>query len=86
VVFQSSVERSNGSSAVTPAGDTTIVHNPEPVILETSQTALTTDVNGLVSFLPSDAGFGGALQIVGNATAGLTQVPFSIQLLPPLSQ
>jgi len=26
------------------------------------------------------------LQIVGNATAGLTQVPFSIQLLPPLSQ
>ncbi len=86
VIFQSTVERSGNASPETTGGDTTITPNPTPVVLSSSQTSVTSDANGLASFQPSNAGFEGALQIVGAATAGSGQVPFSVQLLPPMPQ
>jgi IPT/TIG domain len=84
VVFQSTVERSgDGSSGIT-GGDTTIIPTPAPVVLSSSQTSVTSDANGLASFQPSNAGFTGALQIVGAASAGSSLLPFTIQVLPPM--
>lgn len=84
VVFQSTVERSgDGSSGIT-GGDTTIIAAPAPVVLSSSQTSVTSDANGLASFQPSNAGFEGALQIVGAASAGSSLVPFTVKVLPPL--
>ena len=86
VVFQSTVERSGeGSSPGITGGDTTITPSPTPVILSSSQTLVPSDANGLASFQPSSGGFEGALQIVGTATAGSRQVPFTLQVLLPMT-
>jgi len=86
VIFQSTVERSGDGSPGTTGGDTTITPIPTPVVLSSSQASVTSDANGLASFQPSNAGFEGALQIVGAATAGSGQAPFALQLLPPMTQ
>ena len=85
VIVQSTVERSGDGSPGT-GGDTTITRSPTPVVLSSSLSSVTTDANGLASFQPSSAGFEGALQIVGAATAGSGQVPFILQVLPPMPQ
>jgi len=82
VVFQSTVERSDGNGSSTSGGDTTITRNPTPIILSSSQTVVVSDVNGLTSFQPTTAGFTGALEVVGTATAGTGSVLFSLQSLP----
>ena len=81
VVFQSTVERS-GSGSNTSGGDTTITQNPTPIILASSQTVVISDVNGLASFQPTTGGFGGALEVLGAATAGTNSVQFELQSLP----
>jgi len=86
VVFESTVERSDDTSPRATGGDTTINPDPTPVVLSTSESSVTSDANGLASFQPSTAGFDGALQIVGTAAAGVGQVQFTVQLLPPLTQ
>jgi len=83
VVFQSLVERSGNSSRSATGGDTTINPTPAPVVLGSTQVSATSDANGLASFQPSTAGFDGALQILGTATAGAGQVPFAIDVFPP---
>jgi hypothetical protein len=82
VVFQSTVERAGDGSPGISGGDTTITPNPTPVVLLSSQISVVSDANGLASFQPSNAGFGGALQIVGAAGAESAQVPFAVQSLP----
>jgi len=66
-----------------PGGDNGIGNDPMPVVLYSSQASITTDANGLASFLPSTGGFGGALEILGTAAAGSGNVPFNLQWLPP---
>jgi hypothetical protein len=68
VVFQSAVLRSSGNDA-TP-GDPAGMQPEMPVILSTSQTSVLSDVNGLVSFLPSLGSFSAPLEIEIQASAG----------------
>ena len=82
VIFQSTVERSEGNGSSTSGGDTKITKDPTPIILESSQTPVISDVNGIASFQPTTDGFSGALEILGAATAGIGNVPFSLQSLP----
>ena len=82
VVFQSTVERSDNSGSSTSGGDTTITHDPTPVILASSQSTVISDINGIASFQPTTDGFSGALEILGSATAGTGNVLFSAQSLP----
>jgi len=82
VIFQSTVERSDYSGSSTSGGDTTITHDPMPVILASSQSTVISDINGIASFQPTTDGFSGILEILGSATAGIGNVLFSAQSLP----
>ena len=86
VLFQSTVERSGDGPPGTTGGDTAITRSPMPVVLSSSQTAMLSDAGGLASFLPSTKGFQGAVQIVGAAITGSSQVPFTVQVLTPFGQ
>ncbi|HYA24262.1 MAG TPA: IPT/TIG domain-containing protein [Terriglobales bacterium] len=86
VAFQSTVERSDGSGSSASGGDTTITRNPTPIILASSQAVVISDTNGVASFLPTADGFSGALEVLGTATAGIGNVLFSLQSLPPPAQ
>ena len=82
VVFQSTVERSNSGGSAASGGDTTITHNPTPIILGSPQSTVISDPNGLASFQPTTDGFSGALEVLGAVTAGTNNVLFSLQSLP----
>lgn len=86
VLFQSTVERSGGTASGTSGGDTTITQNPTPVVLSSSQSFVISDPNGLATFQPSTGGFTGALEVIGAATAGASDVPFALESLPPVPQ
>ena len=77
VGFLTTVLRPVGASA---GGGT----NPVlPVILNVSQSSVTTDLNGLASTTPSAAGFSGPLEVDVNATAGVSaQLDFPLELYP----
>ena len=83
VVFQSAVERMPDGIQGPSGGDTTITRNPTPVILASTQTTVVSDTNGLASFLPSAGGFDGALQIAGSAMAGVSNLAFAAEVVPP---
>ncbi len=84
VLIQATIERTPDPTSIS-GGDTNITQPPTPTILSTSQSWLSSDVNGLVSFQPSTGGFSGALDILGAAAAGISTVPFSVEVLPPLN-
>jgi len=85
VVFQVTIERSGDDAGSTSGGDTTITRPPTPIVLSSSQTVVVSDANGLASLLPSNQGFVGALEILGTATVASSQVPFVLQMLPPMT-
>jgi len=66
-------------------GDGNINQDPLPIILGSWQHSIASDTNGLASIQPSDGGFGGALAILGNATAGAGSVTFGLQSLWPVT-
>ena len=84
VLFQSTVERQPQGSTAVSGGDTTITRSPAPIILAFTQSTAVSDTNGLASFLPSANGFSGALQIVDSATAGVSDLPFAMEVLLPM--
>ena len=86
ILFQSALERGTGSGPGISAGDTTITPNPDPIILSSSQTVVTTDGNGLAALQPTTAGFNGALQVVGTVSGGTNTVQFALQSLPSLTE
>lgn len=56
-----------------------------PVILNSSQTNVISDANGLASIVPSSAGFSGPLQVNVMATTGVNaSLEYPLQLLPEL--
>ena len=82
VAFLTTVLRPVGASS---GGGT----NPVlPVILNVSQSSVTTDLNGLASITPSADGFSGPLEVDVNATAGVSaQLDFPLELYSaPASQ
>jgi hypothetical protein len=85
VLFQSLLGRTSNNAPIISGGDTTITRNPMPIILGTSQTAITSDANGLASMQPSTGGFQGALAILGTVTAGPGSLPFQLQSLWPMT-
>jgi IPT/TIG domain len=85
VLFQSLIGRTSNNAPIISGGDTTITRNPMPIILGTSQTAITSDGNGLASMQPSTGGFQGALAILGTVTAGPGSLPFQLQSLWPMT-
>lgn len=84
VLVQSVIGRTDNNTTIVSAGDTNIGRNPMPIILSSSQSYLTSDANGLVSFQPSTGGFQGALLILGTASAGAANLQFELQSLWPV--
>ena len=77
VLFQNTGERvpiDPGNGGINP--------NPEPVILWSSNTTVTSDVNGVAMFQAGTNGFSGALQIAGSGSAANSSVPFLLQVFP----
>ena len=56
--------------------------NPMPVIFFWEQSSATSDTNGLASLQPTTAGFTGALDVMGTASAGQSNVSFLLKVLP----
>jgi len=84
VLVQSTVERFPQDPISISGGDTTITQPPTPTILSQSQSSVTSDVDGLASFQPSTAGFSGALEILGVSAAGISTIPFAVEVVPPM--
>jgi hypothetical protein len=78
VLFQSIVLRPPGNDLTLVTGDTTSTQTGMPVILSASQSSVTSDANGLASFVPSVGPFSGLLeveiQISAGASAALAEV------------
>src|SRR5579863_10465357 len=81
VEFQSLIGRTANNEPIISAGDTNFGRNALPIILGSSQSSATSDVNGLVSLQTSTDGFEGALAILGQAAAGSGEVQFMMQSL-----
>jgi hypothetical protein len=81
VAFQLEIGRAPGGDPVVSIGDTTIKHNPLPIILASSKTTVLSDTNGLATIQPSSAGIPGAVVIQGTATSGVASLPFAAQSL-----
>jgi hypothetical protein len=78
VAFLTTVLRPIGASAGENGSDPVT-----PVILNVSQSSVTTDLNGLASTAPSAAGFSGPLEVDVTATAGISTVlDFPLDLFP----
>jgi hypothetical protein len=74
VLFQSTVLRPGGSDLTLLPGDPTGTQTGMPVILSANQNTIESDVNGLVSFVPSVGSFTGPLEIEIQVSAGATAV------------
>jgi len=79
VNFQVVVERPPDGNPVVSIGETSIGHNPLPVILASSQVTILSDVDGLATIQPTSAGIPGAVVIQGTASAGVASLPFEAQ-------
>lgn len=74
VIFQNTVMRPESSDSGEPV---------TPVILNVSQSSVVSDANGLVSIVPSSAGFSGPVQVNVMATSGTNaMLEYPLQLLP----
>ena len=73
------IGRDTGSNPDVFIGDTTIQHRPLPVILGSSKAMVMSDVNGLASVQPTNAGIAGPIVIQGTASAGIASLPFAAQ-------
>jgi hypothetical protein len=72
VLFQSTLLRPAGNGLTSPPGDPTITQTGMPVILSASQSTVQSDVNGLVSLIPTAGSFTAPLEIQIQVSAGTT--------------
>jgi hypothetical protein len=79
VNFQSLVARAPQGSPALWIGDTSIRNHPMPVILASSVATVLSDVNGLATFQPTAGGVPGAVIVLGNVSAGIATMPFTLQ-------
>jgi hypothetical protein len=85
VLFQTTVMRPGGSPPAGGGGETDPTNPAMPVILSVSQTAATTDINGLASTLPSSGGFSPPVEVNVAVTVGTTaQLNDLLEVLPAL--
>jgi hypothetical protein len=84
VLVQTTIERTPQDPISISGGDTTITQPPTPTVLLQSQSSVTSDVNGLASFQPSTGGFSGPMEILGVTAAGISTIPFAVEVLPPM--
>lgn len=84
VVFESMVARAPLNQPIVWTGDTGITGNPMPVILSSSQSTLTSDLNGMATLSPSTGGALEPVLVLGTAAAGSETLSFELQWLPPL--
>lgn len=79
VSFQSIVARLPANLPAVWIGDTGITGNPMPVILSSSLVSAQSDANGLAASQPSAGSVQGAVVVLGNASAGISSVPYTLQ-------
>ncbi|HSS96259.1 MAG TPA: Ig-like domain-containing protein, partial [Terriglobales bacterium] len=79
IAFQLFISRDNGGDSSVSIGDTSIQHRPLPVILASSKSFIVSDVNGLASVQPTNAGIPGPIVIQGTASVGIATLPFAAQ-------
>lgn len=82
VLFKYVLERVGDGSDGGSGGDTDFGHDPDPVILYSSQAEVASDGSGLASFRPGTGGLTGTLDIVGTATIGAGNLKFDLRALP----
>jgi hypothetical protein len=70
VLFQSSVLRPVGGDPILPPSDPPNTQTGMPVILSAGQTSVTSDANGLASFVPTVGSFTGLLDVEIQVSAG----------------
>lgn len=85
VVFRTTVLRPGGSPPSGGNGETNPGDPAMPVILSVSQSSATSDVNGLVSIVPSSGGFSAPVEVDVGVTAGTAaSLNDTLQVLPAL--
>lgn len=86
VLFQTTVLRPRGTSPGVGDGETNPVNPSAPVILQVTQSAAMTDVNGFANIVPSRSSFSPPLVVDVWVAAGSTALlDFPLQVLPALS-
>ncbi len=70
VLFQSIVLRPPGNDLTVVTGDATTTQTGMPVVLSANQSSMTSDANGLASFVPSLGSFSGLLEVEIQISAG----------------
>lgn len=83
VLFQSYTGRVPGNQPIVWAGEAGISQPAMPVILASTQAAVTTNSNSLAAFPISTGGFSGNIAVVGSATAGPAALQFEAQQFGP---
>ena len=73
------IGRDTAGDSTVSIGDTNIQHRPVPVILASSKATVVSDVNGLATIQPTNAGIAGAIVIQGTASVGIATLPFTAQ-------
>ncbi|HET6219808.1 MAG TPA: Ig-like domain-containing protein [Acidobacteriaceae bacterium] len=74
VLFQSTVLRPPANDLTLASGDTTVTQPGMPVILGASQSSISSNANGLASFLPTLGSFTGLLEVEIQVSAGTNAV------------
>ena len=83
VLFQTTVLRPGGDPATGGNGETNSGNPVMPVILSVTQTAATSDLNGLASIVPSGGSFAPPLEVDVGITAGTSaQINNPLEMLP----
>jgi hypothetical protein len=72
VQFQATVLRLAGGDLALAPGDPTNTQTGMPVILSASQSSVTSDANGLASFVPTVGSFTGLLEVEIQVSAGIS--------------
>lgn len=86
VLFQTTVMRPGGAPPAGGGGETNPINPAMPVILSVSQSSATSDINGLVSIVPSSGGFSPPLEVDVWVTAGTTALlDYPLEVLPALT-
>jgi hypothetical protein len=82
VNFQFLIGRALNNDPILWIANTGITQNPMPVILATSQSAASSDANGLATIQPTTNGIEGPVLILGSGSVGNTSLPLVLQSLP----
>jgi hypothetical protein len=86
VTFQTTVMRPVGDSPASTPGETSSGNPAMPVILSVSQSSVLSDVNGLVSIVPSTGAFKGPLEVDVSAAAGAnSNLQYVLRTFPGLA-